>query len=228
MSGRSQPRGQCIFCGYEGSKAAVTRHLAKCSQRQAQMSTVEALYPDAKTETLWHMRVNDAYESHFWLDLEVRGTSTLGDLDKYLRAIWLECCGHLSQFSIGGWSREEISMRRRIDAVFQPDLELTHIYDFGTSSVTLIKAVKTRVGTPLSQHPIVLMTRNLPPPYLCSECGELATHFCMECVAEGEPATLCAKHARSHAHVAYGEPVWLVNSPRVGMCGYTGPADPPY
>ena len=30
------------------------------------------------------------------------GSATLEELDHYLRTIWLECCGHLSQFTIGG------------------------------------------------------------------------------------------------------------------------------
>jgi hypothetical protein len=31
-----------------------------------------------------------------------------------------------------------------------------------------------------------------------------------------------------HPHESYGEPTLLVNSPRVGLCGYEGPAEPPY
>ena len=27
--------------------------------------------------------------------------ATLADLDRFLRDIWLECCGHMSQFTIG-------------------------------------------------------------------------------------------------------------------------------
>ena len=67
----------------------------------------------------------------------MKGSATLGDLDDYLRAIWLECCGHLSQFSIGGWRGEEIPMSTRVERVFEPGIEVTHIYDFGTSSETL-------------------------------------------------------------------------------------------
>jgi hypothetical protein len=51
----------------------------------------------------------------------------------------------------------------------------------------------------------------------------------MECQYEDEVwGTLCAEHAEVHPHDGYGEPMLLVNSPRVGMCGYTGPAEPPY
>lgn len=60
-------------------------------------------------------------------------------------------------------------------------------------------------------------------------CGQPATRFCMECVIEHNTAgDLCEQHAQEHPHEDYGEPLALVNSPRLGMCGYVGPADPPY
>jgi hypothetical protein len=204
--------------------------LATCPQRQAQIARAEST--KRKPETLYHLRMQDAWGGKFWLDLEVRGSATLQDIDAYLRAIWLECCGHLSQFSVGGWSGEEIAKQRRVDAVFRGDLELTHIYDFGTSSETLIKPVGQRVGMPLTTRPMVLMARNVMPEAICDECGQPATRLCMECMIETEAqGTLCEKHADAHEHDDcddYGEPIELVNSPRIGMCGYTGPADPPY
>src|SRR5579884_3884281 len=108
-------RGKCAYCGHETSKGAMTRHLAVCPERKQVISIAEQ--GKGQTEKLYHLRAQDAYDPQFWLDLEVRGSATLKALDDYLRAIWLECCGHLSQFSIGGWSGEEISMRRRIESV---------------------------------------------------------------------------------------------------------------
>jgi hypothetical protein len=131
MSRGAQSRGQCAFCGYITTKGSMPRHLAACPQRHAQISS--AGQTNRKPETLYHLRMQDAYDSNFWLDLEVRGSATLKDIDTYLRAIWLECCGHLSQFSVGGWRGPEIAKSRRVDAIFQRDIELTHIYDFGTS-----------------------------------------------------------------------------------------------
>jgi len=51
----------------------------------------------------------------------------------------------------------------------------------------------------------------------------------MECRYEDEtPGFLCDAHAATHRHDDYGEPIALVNSPRMGLCGYTGPTNPPY
>jgi hypothetical protein len=222
-----QSRGQCTFCRYETTKGSMVKHLAACPQRHTRI--VSAAQTNRKPETLYHLRVQDAYSSDFWLDVEVRGSATLKDIDAYLRAIWLECCGHLSQFSVGGWQDTEIAKSRRIDTIFQIDVELTHIYDFGTSSETRIKMIGQRTEVPLSARPIVLMARNLMPEATCIECGQPATHLCMECLIEEQASgTLCVQHARTHPHEDYGEPIELVNSPRLGMCGYTGPAEPPY
>jgi hypothetical protein len=183
----------------------------------------------SQKQRLYHLQIQDAWSADFWLHLEMNGNASLKDLDCYLRAIWLECCGHLSQFSVGGRSGEEIPMSRRIERVFKPGVELTHIYDFGTSSETLVKAIDVREGRPLTRHPIYLMARNKMPEAVCAECGEPAGWLCMECLTEGDEwITLCEKHAQEHPHEDYGEPTRLVNSPRLGMCGYDGPAEPPY
>ena len=222
-----QSRGQCTFCGYETTKGSMVRHLAACPRRRERMTA--AAQTKRKPERLYHLRMQDAYSSDFWLDLEVRGSATLKDIDAYLRAIWLECCGHLSQFSIGGWGGREIGKQRRVEAVFQGDVELTHIYDFGTSSETRIKAMGQREGPPLTDRPMVLMARNLMPEAACIECGQPAMRLCMECLIEEQVGgTLCEQHARTYPHDNYGEPIELVNSPRLGMCGYDGPAEPPY
>lgn len=229
MSQKKQSQGECIFCGREMAKGGLSRHLKTCPQRQEAIKAADSNAKTSQKQRLYHLQVQDAWLPDFWLHLEMNGNATLKDLDHYLRAIWLECCGHLSQFSVGGWSGEEIPMSRKIEQIFQPGVELTHIYDFGTSSETLVKAVDVREGKPLTRHPIYLMARNKMPEMICTECGEPAGWLCMECLSEGgEWATFCEKHAKEHLHEDYEEPTPLVNSPRLGMCGYDGPAEPPY
>jgi hypothetical protein len=224
---RKQSKGTCAYCGKELSKAGITKHLETCPQRQAVIATAEAKKGDS--ERLYHLRIQDAYRSEFWLDLEMRGSKTLRDLDNYLRAIWLECCGHLSQFSLGGAFAQEIGKQRKLNDVFRAGGELTHVYDFGTSSETIVKCVEVREGKPTTNKAIALMARNTMPDYVCIKCGKPATHLCMECLIEDETeGTLCDQHTRNHPHDDYGEPIPLVNSPRMGMCGYDGPAEPPY
>lgn len=222
-----QSRGECIFCGHQATKSGITKHLATCPQRKAKIDAAEQSGGEALK--LHHLRVQSADSSNFWLDLEVRGTASLKDIDTYLRGIWLECCGHMSQFSLNGAFSNEIGKARKIDAVFRPGLQMTHVYDFGSTSETVIKSVAQRQGVPLSKKPVMLMARNLMPAGNCLTCGQPATHLCMECIYEDdESGLLCSKHAENHPHSNYGEPTALVNSPRIGVCGYDGPAEPPY
>ena len=222
-----QSKGKCTHCGLEIAKSGVTRHLAACAIWKELVTKTE--HRKGGSETLYRFRIQAAGLPQFWLDLEMRGRGTLKDLDQYLRAIWLECCGHMSQFSFGGWRGNEISMSRRIQDVFALGNELTHIYDFGTSSETLIKAVDVREGKSVTSHPITLLVRNVMPESECLECKQPAAWLCMECLTEeNEWGTLCDKHAKTHPHDNYGEPIPLLNSPRLGMCGYVGPAEPPY
>jgi len=209
------------------TKAGLARHFATCPQRQEAIAA--ANQGPGKEQTLYHLLVQDAWGGDFWLHLEVNGSATLSDLDHYLRAIWLECCGHLSRFSVGEWQGREIAKKTPLQKAFGVGTELTHIYDFGTSSITLLKALACRKGNPLTSHPIFLMARNNQPEAHCMECGQPAAWLCIECWEEQEePGFLCDQHAHDHPHTDYGEPLRLVNSPRLGMCGYTGPAEPPY
>jgi hypothetical protein len=135
----------------------------------------------------------------------------------------------MSEFTIGGRSlSRQIGKQRKLVEVFQYGDTLNHIYDMGTSSETIIKLVTARQGKPLTSKPIVLMVRNQMPDDKCIECGESATDLCIQCTIEDETwGTLCKTHAESHHHTDY-ELMPLVNSPRLGMCGYDGPAEAPY
>ena len=62
-------------------------------------------------------------------------------------------------------------MKTRIDRTFQPGVELTHIYDFGTESETLIKVAAVRGGKQTTTHPIALMARNRLPDVKRMECN---------------------------------------------------------
>jgi len=224
----SRATGVCAYCGSEKAKGGMTRHLAGCSARA--QAIAKANTEAAQSERLYHLRLKAKGDSEFWLDLEASETARLHDVDWYLRAIWLECCGHMSRFSTRGWGSAELPKRATLSRVFEYSDQIVHIYDFGTESVTLIQRVAVRIGVPTTAHPIALMARNVLPTGQCTQCGERATSFCVVCVEEdGGPGGLCAIHVESHPHdeEAIG-PLPVVNSPRSGLCGYRGPAKPPY
>ena len=95
---------------------SIGRHLGACPQRKEVIAVSDK--KRGRNRSLYHLRVQDAWGAGYRLDLEMAGSLTLENLDGYLRSIWLECCGHLSQFSIGGWAGDEIGKRSHIDKVF--------------------------------------------------------------------------------------------------------------
>lgn len=118
-------------------------------------------------------------------------------------------------------------MNVRVHKIFQPGMEIPYEYDFGATSELLIKVVDQREGKPTTENPIVLMARNAFEPPPCAECGQPAAFLCTECIWEDEDgAMFCEAHADEHEHDDMLMPI--VNSPRTGMCGYDGPAEPPY
>ncbi len=227
MAERAHSRGSCEYCGRELTRGGMTRHLRGC---EARAEVMDAAYGrSGRIIPLLHLQARDAWTGKYWLNLEVDGSATMRQLDLYLRAIWLECCGHLSRFSLGGWGGEEIAMDSRVGRVFHEGLELTHIYDYGSETITLVRAVDAREGTRTNGHPIALMARNAPLVLPCQRCDSPATQVCPQCVHTGHAGTLCDRHAARHRHEGYGvKTLQILNSPRTGMCGYTGPAEPPY
>ena len=164
MAQRIRRVGICGYCDGEFSVGGMTRHLSVCPSRKS--AVAEAERRRGRNLSLYHLRAQDEWRKDFWLDLEIAGTATLGSLDHYLRRIWLECCGHLSMFSRRGWNSRKYDPSTRISDVFKPGAQMTHIYDFGDSSETLIRNVAVRKGKPTDPvHPVVLMARSIEPVF---------------------------------------------------------------
>jgi hypothetical protein len=225
MSQSAKTEGACTFCGKRSTRGGMSRHLQTCPARKEAIRAADA--GSGEREPIFHLQAQDAGAGDFWLHLEMRGSATMKKLDEYLRAIWLECCGHMSDFSRGR-STSTIALSRRAEQALDEGMAFVHRYDFGSTTETSLKVVGIRQGRALDRRPIRLMARNEMPPYTCAECGAPGTRLCLECMYDGTNPVLCEAHAEAHPHEEYGAPMPLVNSPRSGVCGYDGPAEPPY
>lgn len=227
MSRRQSSRGTCVFCKNTYAKSGMSRHLKACKARKAAIATEDA--SGAPKTRLLHLRVQGTYASDHWLHLQVPANATLCDLDQFLRDIWLECCGHLSMFKImdqrymstalDDWWDEDMDMDFELGKVLMPGLEFSHEYDFGTTTHLTLRTVSERKGMVDENEPIQIMARNDPLDFRCEVCGESATCICVFC----NYTLLCNECIETHE---CGEDGLLpvVDSPRMGMCGYTGDA----
>jgi hypothetical protein len=225
MPKNKQYSGTCFFCNQEFSKRGMGKHLQACKARKASMEKLD----QKKKKVFYQLVAEDAYSHYYWLHLEMEGNTSLEKLDSYLRSIWLECCHHLSDFLEPGRGGSEIPMTKKISAVFSPGMYLTHIYDWGTSSETNIRCTGIREGAAMTRHPVLLMARNNMPEHICVECKKSASFFCWDCIADfGAWEPLCETCVKDHECFEDRQPGDIINSPRMGMCGYDGPAKPPY
>ena len=129
----------------------------------------------------------------------------------------------------------EHDMDVELSKVLKVGQKFFHEYDFGSTTKLALKVVAEREGTaPKDDYKysgefgkdktIKIMARNNPPQISCRECGKPATK-----VAAGyyyfEDGALCDVCARTSLKEYEDMFLPIVNSPRVGVCGYTGDAD---
>ena len=193
------------------NKTAMVGHLKMCLA--GPVRTSGAAHPN-----ILLLRAQANHIPPFWLYVAVRSDARLKDLDRFLRRIWLECCGHLSEFS--GPSHQKISMNTPVGEAAGLVGRLDTFYDFGSSTQLTINSSGVVEG-PI-KNKVQLAARNEPPNWPCDSCGKPATSVCAQCVYEGK-GFCCSAHGSRHE---CGDEMLLpvANSPRMGVCGYTGEA----
>ncbi len=222
--------GKCYFCDKHYSQAGISRHL----KTHINSFEKDETYKKGESFTI------KAKAAEMFLVLWVSSTATFGDVDSFLRDIWLECCGHMSAFTDKklansqrgnmdfnfGMDEEmpgEIKMSKKIKAIFEEKKTLDYEYDFGSTTYVEIKFLnRFEVKAPKK---VVLLSRNEPLELLCHRCGkEPAIHistteewgnnmFCKKC---------SKKHEKENADFEEYGKAPVVNSPRMGTCAYEG------
>ncbi len=230
--------GTCQLCGGMFTKQGMLRHLSSCrwgggSLKPAGSLKKETAIVVGKMETsgVFHIVVEGEDLPDYWMHLEVPADSTLETLDHFLRETWLECCGHPSSFRIEGISyasghatdpmldHEIRNLSTRLDAILRPGMKFHHEYDYGSTTQLSLRVVSERAEGKW-RGGIRLLARNEPPDIPCESCGRPAARVCTGCIDWGE-AWFCDDCASWHeCDSEMFLPV--VNSPRVGVCGYTG------
>lgn len=206
---RSDNTGTCELCGHTADKSAMPRHLAEC---------VAARDPKGKAARLVQLRFEAPGDPRYWLYVEARAESTLEQLDRLLRSVWLECCGHMSAFYVG---QAEPSKSSKVGGVLvSKGLKFRYEYDFGSTTLLNGQVIGTREGR-AGRSAVRVLARNDPPTWSCSECAAPATTVCPFCLDKGA-GLLCEDHAAKHPHAEEETYLPVVNSPRMGVCGYTG------
>lgn len=224
MARTEASKGKCYICKKELGKGAMKTHLLKCNN-----------LGEGKTN-YFMINVEGFYDKDYWLYIQVKENATLSDLDSFLRDIWLECCGHLSSFEIDeniydSIVDDEFSLfpsggiamdNTKLKDVLSPGLVFKHDYDFGSTTTLRLNVLERYRGASVKDK-ITLLARNNRPQYICSKCGEKAEYIAVEGEwTNGKP--LCEKcmedYEDDESYI-----INITNSPRMGVCGYSGEND---
>jgi hypothetical protein len=190
----------------------MARHVSACLKKHKDGKA------KGKSQDLIHLQVVDAYNADYFLHLLLAEEAPLAYLDGFLRDIWLECCGHMSAFSYQRYG-DEIDMRHKAKDIFMPGTKISYQYDFGSTTELMVQT-RGRYQGPIKGK-IEIIARNTQPIIPCDECNtKPAVEICTECMWD-DGGWLCEDCAESHE---CDEDMFLpvVNSPRTGVCGYTG------
>jgi len=186
-------KGICYLCNHEYTKKGMKKHVKNCNS-------------DIKNaEERMILKVSSVDDENYFLYLAVKKNQTLRQLDVFLRKLWLECCGHLSCFTmgnvsyessfeddnmdyyLGGYSVEKKAMFFTIARELGINERMEYEYDYGsTTSLEILRNEDKWINVEIKE-PIYVVTRNIAP-------------------------------VRNGIEDPY-------NSPRTGVCGYEGPLD---
>ncbi len=231
----SQTKGFCKYCGKEYTRAGITRHLSSCKERTRLLEQE----PSKRRCGYFQLFISGWYNSDYWIAAEIKDTATLEDLDDFLRDIWLECCGHLSSFTIDGRQYDSApdadffcdepseDMDIKLKKILAPGMTIRYEYDFGSTTELAIKVQSHRTGAFVPEA-VTILSRNQPPEILCSQCGtnpaqwvmsdgmfDEKPFWCEECLQAGRE-----EEGQDDSVYEYMLPV--CNSPRMGVCAYEG------
>lgn len=214
--------GKCVYCEKMYSQSGMSRHLS------THLKAIEK--EKATRKKAYHLKVTAA---EMFLHLLVDGQLTFGELDNFLRAIWLECCGHMSSFEVKGkqyeygWDALEFgeNQDQKVSKVFKKGVEIVYQYDFGSTTRLDLKVLNEyKINAELEG--VELLSRNEPLEIGCHACGKNSpVVICNVCMYSG-PSFFCKSCAKKHEKTcddfAEYAKIPVVNSPRMGVCAYEG------
>jgi len=122
---RIRTKGICAYCKTEIPKntRSIIKHLSECKSAVV-----------SKTDSPVHhmvLMIEGKYNPDYWLVIKVKSVLSIKKIDRFIRDIWVECCGHMSAFS---YNRSKIGMSQKICNVFDGPYIIDYIYDYGSST----------------------------------------------------------------------------------------------
>jgi hypothetical protein len=249
-------KGTCQACQQSLALSNCKRHLFFCSKMLEYLTNHQYnVFNDTAisilTTTGYILKISDLHRPHlYYIYLAAPDHLSLRDLDVYLRALWLQCCSHMSCFSTDtgkeyypqlfsnpsfpNFENHFLMSEMAISDFFSANDHCAYEYDFADRTQLQIQVIQRITNAP--KQKFTLLIRNEEPQYYCDSCQErIIIRYCQACrqsFCEGcfvsshlqdtkKKESKSVKNSKKMCGSDYCLPV--VNSPRVGKCGYVGP-----
>jgi len=230
-------KGFCSLCQTDIGARAAKKHLIKEITTQSDLNKPDSTF------------LLVAKSDPFWMYIQISENATVQKLDDLLRTEWVDCCGHMSylEFYPEGkkrgkkrcfWYSEQNFVclshnhfddmeahEHSMDSVKAKDVmrvngDINYAYDFGTPTHVFLTVLEKIPNTAdKNEATCEMIAKNKPPVWICSEkrrtCNNASKYICSQC-----GIAICKECKHRHIHDERLLPV--VNSPRMGACGYCG------
>lgn len=108
--------------------------------------------------------IKDKYSKKYCIYLSIDASLQLAHLDQFIRDVWVECCGHLSEFIIDEMNYHDnrdgnYEMNEKLKDVLYTGLEFDYIYDFGSSTYLTLEVID-EIDVSKKHSQIEIMARN--------------------------------------------------------------------
>ncbi|MCX6693199.1 MAG: hypothetical protein NT074_01400 [Methanomicrobiales archaeon] len=204
--------GTCRICKEPLTKRTATKHLLTHCNPGADSTGFLILAEGTRRKEYWILMICDE-------------DATLENIDAFLRDIWVECCGHLSSFTIYDRTFESSNEDEKSDfdvslnEILEEGSVFSYLYDYGDTTYLTLKVMGSGNYTQSSRNASVnLLARNDSPEVICHTCENEAAWLCTNC--EGEKGWVMCDECKEDHPCGDDMLLPIVNSPRVGQCGY--------
>jgi len=145
----------------------------------------------------------------YYMYVIVGSNTKFSNINKFLKDIWCDCCGHTSIFK-NCQTGYKIQTNRLLSE-FDEDDEFVYEYDAGDTTTIFFRIVKKIKNNNDNKFSIII--RNEQPIIKCKKCKDNSNYYVC-----GDP--ICSKCIEKIDEDEKECKLEIVNSPRSGQCGY--------
>ena len=212
----SSGNGQCLICRGSYTATGMTSHMKR--------HILEA----GGDRRYYVIRIDAGQGSPFWMYVQVKGSSTLQDMDIFLRDVWLECCQHASSFTIDNRTYHMPDMDIPICDVLHELTSFVHQYDTTTLRLGVIRISSRlfaepsladgRLNPALAGHKVSVLAIHDTVQFRCRYCQRPSSMVCTGFIMNGE-GVICPQCVQQYGY-DISKMRRALQSPRVGQCRY--------